>query len=141
MNSNILNPLFGGALIGVAVSIMLLMSGKIAGNSGIVGGLWSIRRDRAWWRLFYIAGLALGTLLYTVLMGPPAYVQDQSIPVIIVAGLLVGYGTRLGNGCTSGHGICGIARLSKRSITATIVFMASGILTVWLMRMITGGGL
>ena len=130
----------GGCLIGLAVSVLLYFNGTIAGNSGMVSGLWTVLQDQAWWKIFYLAGLVLGVLVFKVLLQEPEYILNQSNMLVILAGLLVGYGTRLGGGCTSGHGICGIARFSKRSITATMVFMAAGILTVFLMRILGGLG-
>ncbi len=133
-----LEPLLGGVLIGLSAAFMLLFNGRVTGISGIVGGLWSIHRHREWWRAFFVGGLVMGTIIYTLIHGTPAYVIDAGYPLVIVGGLLVGYGTRLGSGCTSGHGVCGIGRLSIRSIAATMIFMATAILTVWIRRQLGG---
>ena len=140
VQTDIWSPLLGGGLIGVAVTVLLYFNGRIAGNSGMVAGLWTLKKDRAWWRLFYLVGLVLGAYLYAVFFGRPAYVLNAPYPVVIIAGLLVGFGTQLGGGCTSGHGICGLARFSKRSIAATLIFMGTGILTVFIVRHWGGGG-
>ena len=125
----------GGMLIGLAAVLLLLANGRIAGVSGIVGGLLSRTPGDTGWRAAFILGLWLGALVYWAAGGPLFELEFTGTPaVMIVAGLLVGYGTRLGNGCTSGHGVCGIARLSPRSMVATGVFMASGIATVYVMR-------
>ncbi len=127
--------LLGGMLIGVASAMMLLLSGRITGISGIVGGLLIPKGSEAAWRSVFIVGLVLGAAIYMFVAGTTDIVQiEASIPVLIIAGLLVGFGTRLGSGCTSGHGVCGIARLSKRSITATSVFMGVAAITVFLVR-------
>jgi uncharacterized membrane protein YedE/YeeE len=119
--------LIGGLLIGLAAALLLLLNGRISGISGIVGGL--LVRDSS------ETGLLLGALAYVLATGSAISVKMQaSVPVLVVAGLLVGFGTRLGSGCTSGHGICGIARLSRRSIAATAMFVGVAILTVFLTR-------
>jgi uncharacterized membrane protein YedE/YeeE len=126
--------LAGGLLIGAAAVALLITNGRIAGVSGIAGGL--LHRaggDRAW-RVAFVGGLLLGALVYSLVAGPIDLAVDASVPAVVAAGLLVGFGTRLGSGCTSGHGVCGIARLSLRSIVATGVFMAAGIATVFVMR-------
>ncbi len=127
--------LLGGALIGLAAAILLLTTGRIAGISGIVGGLLIERApDQLGWRALFVTGLVAGPLLAEAM----GVAQFGSVTThwsgLIVAGLLVGFGTRLGNGCTSGHGICGLARFSKRSFAATMTFMAFGFLTVYLVR-------
>ena len=125
----------GGMLIGLAAVLLLLANGRIAGVSGIVGGLLSRKRGDIGWRMAFVLGLWLGGLVYWAARGALFEVALQATPaVMIVAGFLVGYGTRLGSGCTSGHGVCGIARFSTRSIVATAVFMASGIATVFVVR-------
>lgn len=139
MQTEIINSLVGGIFIGMAVSVMLYFNGKIAGNSGIVAGIFTVVKDKAYWKLFYIAGLLLGALVYRGLNGgtlPITVVSPD--PGLVVGGLLVGFGTRLGSGCTAGHGICGIARFSKRSITSTAIFMIFGILTVYVLA-VAGG--
>lgn len=129
--------LAGGLLIGLAAALLLLLNGRISGISGIVGGLLvpNPKGSEAGWRAAFVAGLLLGALAYMLATGGAALVSVQtSVPVLVVAGLLVGFGTRLGSGCTSGHGLCGIARLSKRSIVATAVFFGVAMLTVFLTR-------
>lgn len=124
--------LTGGIVIGVAAFALLWLIGRIAGISGIVGGLLAgaPAGDRVW-RLAFLAGL----LLAGALAAPePVLTAGSSPALLVVAGLLVGFGTRLGNGCTSGHGVCGLARLSWRSLVATVVFMGAGILTVTVLR-------
>ena len=125
--------LVGGLLIGLAAALLLLLNGRISGISGIVGGLLARDSSETGWRVLFVAGLLLGALAYVLATGSPISVKMQaSLPVLVVAGLLVGFGTRLGSGCTSGHGICGVARLSKRSIAATATFLGVAILTVFL---------
>jgi len=126
---------FGGVLIGVAAVLLLLANGRIAGISGIVGGLLDPSFSDAAWRLMFIAGLWIGAIALILATGGPFAVALQaSIPVMLVAGFLVGFGTRMSGGCTSGHGVCGIARGSKRSIVATIVFIATAMATVYIVR-------
>ena len=127
--------LIGGLLIGLAAALLLLLNGRISGISGIVGGLLVPKSSDAGWRVVFVAGLLLGAFAYMLAAGGTIPVQMQaSLPVLVAAGLLVGFGTRLGSGCTSGHGVCGLARLSKRSIAATGVFFGVAILTVFLTR-------
>jgi uncharacterized membrane protein YedE/YeeE len=130
---NLLGGLLGGALIGASACLLLLLNGRIAGISGILGGLVSFAAD--WrWRLAFVLGLLAGAGGYCVFVGPLRLDIQANTPTLIVAGLLVGAGTRLGSGCTSGHGVCGIARRSPRSLVATALFMACGIATVFFMR-------
>lgn len=125
----------GGMLIGLAAVLLLLANGRIAGVSGIVGGLLSRKPGDIGWRVAFVVGLWLGALVYWAARGALFEFELLATPaVMIVAGFLVGYGTRLGSGCTSGHGVCGIARFSPRSMVATVVFMASGIATVYVVR-------
>lgn len=128
-----LSGLIGGMMIGVAATLMLWLNGRISGISGITGGLLERRRG-AGWRLAFVGGLVAGPLLLAALRGPLDVTLQASVPVLVVAGLLVGFGTRLGSGCTSGHGVCGIARLSRRSVAATAVFMGVAIATVFVTR-------
>jgi uncharacterized protein len=130
----------GGALIGLSAVLLMAFTGRIAGIAGIAGGLVSPRTDDRAWRLAFIAGL-IAAPLAAALLGHAVAMPKMpgSFVTIAVAGLLVGFGTRLGNGCTSGHGICGIARLSPRSIAATAVFMAAAIIVVALTRHVFGG--
>ena len=111
----------------------MLLNGRISGISGIVGGLLARNSSEAGWRVTFVAGLLLGALAYVLATGDAVLVRVQaSLPVLVAAGILVGFGTRLGSGCTSGHGVCGIARLSKRSIAATAMFFGVAIVTVFL---------
>ncbi len=125
--------LIGGLLIGLATVLLLLLNGRIAGISDIVGGLLARKGSEVGWRAVFVVGLLLGAFAYMLATGGTFPVRiEASLPVMVVAGLLVGFGTRLGAGCTSGHGVSGIARFSKRSIVATLVFIGSGIITVFL---------
>jgi hypothetical protein len=132
------SALVGGALIGLAATILLLLNGRIAGISGIAGGLAPPVRGDIAWRLLFVAGLVIGAGLYR-LGDPTSTIEiESSIPVLVAAGLLVGFGTQLGRGCTSGHGVCGLARLSPRSLVATAVFMAVAGITVYVVRHVIG---
>jgi hypothetical protein len=133
--------LSGGLLIGLAAGIFILFSGRIAGVSGILGGLLVPSRGDAAWRVAFLAGLIFSPVIYRTLFALPDINIAASLPVLIVAGLLVGFGTRLGSGCTSGHGVCGLSRLSPRSLIATIVFMTAGFMTVFMVRHVTGLGM
>ena len=126
--------LAGGVLIGLAAAAMLLLNGRILGVSGIAGGLLQPQRGDIAWRLWFIAGLLVPPLLLLAIGLPGGPRFDGSLPVIALAGLLVGFGSRLGSGCTSGHGICGMARLSTRSIVATVCFTLTGFVVVYLVR-------
>ncbi len=139
------HSLAGGALIGLAASLLLLGNGKIAGISGILGNLLT-REGRAPWRLAFLTGMVLSPLLLWPVMVEiaPATIQTpdidaQTVARLLVGGFLVGLGTRLANGCTSGHGVCGLARFSLRSLVAVITFMGAGFVTVALWRLINGG--
>lgn len=126
--------LAGGLLIGLAAAVLVLGAGRIAGISGIVGGLLRpVAGDRAW-RLAFLGGLVGAPWVYVALAGPAQPRIDAGWGLVILAGLLVGVGTRYGSGCTSGHGVCGLSRLSLRSLVATSVFMAAGFATVALLR-------
>ena len=131
----VLMPLTGGILIGIAASMMLLFSGRIAGVSGIFGGMiFQQGKERAW-RLSFITGLiAGGILLYTINTEFFENSSGRGLLAVNIAGLLVGIGTRIGGGCTSGHGVCGIGRLSVRSIVATVTFVFAGMITVVLVK-------
>ena len=134
MNPDWLMGLVGGLLIGLASMILLLGNGRIAGISGIFSGLLQVRRDgEGLERLAFIAGLIAAPVLYSLLVAKPEIGVAASWPLVITGGLLVGIGTRLGSGCTSGHGVCGMSRLSIRSIVATLVFMATAIVVVAVM--------
>ena len=134
-DANILGGLIGGALIGIAASLLLLLNGRIAGISGILGGIFgTVGGAERYWRLAFIIGLICGAAIYFLAVGGHAVQLPDGNLTLIVAGLLVGFGTRLGSGCTSGHGVCGLARLSPRSLAATATFMLFGMLTVFLIR-------
>lgn len=134
-----LSSLAGGLIIGLASGLLLLVNGKIAGISGIVGGVLQPRRGETAWRMTFLAGL-IGGGLFMYAHTPERFVieVDRSLVAVAAAGLLVGFGTRLGNGCTSGHGVCGNSRVSKRSMAATLTFMATGALTVIAFRYLGG---
>jgi len=127
--------LIGGILIGVSASAMLLLDGKIVGISGILAGVLEPTRKETSWKACFVAGLLAGGLLLSLVL-PKAFDFGIVRPwsVLILAGFLVGFGTRLGNGCTSGHGVCGVSRLSVRSIVATLTFIATGAATVFIVR-------
>ncbi len=133
------SALAGGVLIGLAASILLLFNGRIAGISGIVGGLTLLPKGDIVWRALFLAGLVVGALGYRLADSGAAIEVTGSLPLLVIGGLIVGYGTRLGSGCTSGHGVCGIARLSGRSIAATLCFMVSAAATVVVARHVVGG--
>jgi uncharacterized membrane protein YedE/YeeE len=126
--------LAGGILIGIAAAMLVLLNGRIAGISGIVGGLLAPRRGDIAWRLAFIAGLLAAALLMHFVGQNPAPRIDAGLVTLAVAGLLVGLGTSYGSGCTSGHGVCGVSRLSPRSLVATGAFMAAGVFTVFAFR-------
>jgi uncharacterized membrane protein YedE/YeeE len=134
------SALIGGLLIGCAAVLLWLMNGRIAGISGIMGNLPQVASGDRAWRLAFLGGLIAAPFLYALAAGGIAPASLTASPALLVAGgLLVGFGTRLAGGCTSGHGVCGVARLSKRSLAATATFMAGGILTVFLLRHVVGG--
>lgn len=155
MDINILNDLgqvpwfalAGGLLIGLATALLLLMNGRIAGISGIAGGIaggllhfnW---RDINWrdidWRIAFVLGLVISTFIWQQFFPLPTIQIAANDVMLIVAGLLVGFGTRYGSGCTSGHGVCGMARLSPRSIVAMLTFMSTGFVMVYLLRHVVG---
>jgi len=126
--------LAGGLLIGFAVSVLFIFNGKIAGISGILGQALSLSFRGQGWRYAFLIGLVISPFVYGFFHTLPDVSIASSNSITIIAGLLVGIGTRMGNGCTSGHGVCGIARFSMRSIVATITFMATGIVTVFIIR-------
>jgi uncharacterized protein len=129
----------GGGLIGAAAALLWVALGRIAGISGILGGLAGAPAGEHGWRLAFLGGLVGAPLLYAAALGAPEVLIAADPARLALAGLLVGFGTRLGAGCTSGHGVCGIARLSPRSIAATGVFMATAAATVFLSRHVLGG--
>jgi uncharacterized protein len=129
----------GGVLIGLAATILLLFNGRIAGISGIMGGLLNPQRSELFWRIAFLIGIIIGAFL--------VHLTNQALnplrvgfPVwlLVTGGFLVGFGTRMGNGCTSGHAVCGIARFSMRSLVATVTFMTTGFITVFIVRHIVG---
>ncbi len=140
VNFTPISAAIGGGLIGLSAVLLMLLTGRIAGISGILGGLLDFRSEDKDWRIAFIAGLIVAPLIAGWMgYGMPPPELPASWTVIIAAGLLVGFGTRLGGGCTSGHGICGVARLSVRSIAATVVFMLAAIVTVAVTRHVFGG--
>lgn len=129
--------LAGGVLLGVASALFILANGRILGISGIVGGLLGPRRGDVGWRVAFLLGMLAAPVTFFLLAPagfPPAPRIEAGWGAIVAAGLLVGFGTRYGSGCTSGHGVCGLSRLSPRSLVATLAFMGSGFLTVFLLR-------
>lgn len=135
MHPDWVNALIGGILIGLSVSVMLYLSGRVTGISGILNGVLVRSKDDVQWRLFFLSGLLFGGIILNQL-NPSIFENKLQSPLwsTVVAGLLVGFGTIMGSGCTSGHGVCGISRLSMRSLLATCVFIASGILSVVVFR-------
>ncbi len=133
--SDVVEPLFGGGLIGLSAAVLLVADGRIAGISGIAAHMLGKPDGGTPWRAAFLIGLIAGPLLYLALAGHwPAVRIEASWPVLAIAGLFVGFGTRLGSGCTSGHGVCGLARLSGRSMVAVMVFMVTAIVTVFAVR-------
>jgi uncharacterized protein len=128
------SALIGGMLIGLAAAMFALLNGRVAGISGVLGGLFRPIRGDIGWRVAFIGGLVGASLLYRLFAALPAVQIDASYIALIVAGLLVGVGTRYGSGCTSGHGVCGLSRLSPRSLVATLSFMGAGFATVFVVR-------
>jgi uncharacterized membrane protein YedE/YeeE len=129
-----LSAVGGGALIGASASFLLLSHGRVAGISGILGMLLRGGTPDRDWRIGFLVGLIAAGVVAAIAFPSAVGTSPVGLPLIAAAGLLVGFGTRLGNGCTSGHGVCGISRLSKRSVTATVVFMATAVLTVIVVR-------
>ena len=126
--------LAGGVLLGLAASAFILINGRILGISGIIGGLLSPRSGDAGWRIAFVLGLLAAPALYYLAAGPVLATVDAGWGAVIAAGLLVGVGTRYGSGCTSGHGVCGLSRLSPRSLMATLAFMGAGFAMVFVVR-------
>lgn len=135
MNQDWINALLGGVIIGGAVSLMLLLNGRVTGISGIINGTLTPVKGDTGWRLLFVAGLVLGGFALR-LIEPEVFSGqlDTGLGSTIVAGLLVGFGTVMGSGCTSGHGVCGISRMSPRSLVATITFIAAGMIAVVIFR-------
>ena len=132
------SALIGGAIIGVAVALFVVLNGRIAGVSGILGGLARPQAGDISWRVAFVAGLIAAPLAWGLLAALPEIRVDASVSVLVAAGLLVGIGTRYGGGCTSGHGVCGVSRASPRSVAATLAFMAAGFATVYVVRHLIG---
>jgi uncharacterized membrane protein YedE/YeeE len=129
----------GGILIGLSVLILLFLNGRMAGISGIMNGLLNFNKPDFLWRLLFLIGLIAGAWIFEGLSEKTFEVRENyPIALIVIGGFLVGFGTRLGSGCTSGHGICGLANLSVRSIAATLTFMATGIVTVFILKHLMG---
>lgn len=129
-----LSALTGGAVIGLAAALLILLNGRIAGISGIVGGLLKAHKGDMGWRIAFISGLVAAPLVWQLFMNlPPVYIEG-GYGLMALSGLIVGLGTRYGSGCTSGHGVCGLSRLSPRSVVATLVFIGAGFTTVYLLR-------
>lgn len=133
-----LAALAGGALIGCAAAMLVLLAGRIAGISGVLGGLLAPVRGDAGWRVAFLLGLVGAPLVYALFAVVPVPHIDAGYGTLVLAGLLVGIGTRYGGGCTSGHGVCGLSRLSPRSLVATVAFMGAGFFTVFVMRHLLG---
>jgi uncharacterized membrane protein YedE/YeeE len=130
--------LTGGVMIGLAAAALILINGRIAGISGIVGALLRPQAGDVLWRVLFIGGMLGAPLIWMLFSALPAIRIDAGYPLLIAAGLLVGISTRYGAGCTSGHGVCGLSRLSPRSLVATLAFMATGFLTVYVTRHLMG---
>ena len=126
--------LAGGLILGLAAAAFVLLHGRILGISGILGGLLRPRSKDAGWRVAFVLGMLAAPLLYRLTAGASEVRIDASWSMVVLAGLLVGFGTRYGSGCTSGHGVCGLSRLSPRSLVATLAFMGAGFVTVYLIR-------
>ena len=126
--------LAGGVLLGLASALFVLLNGRILGISGIVGGLLRPRAGDVGWRLAFVLGMLVAPGLYWLVVGPTQPRIDATWGMVVMAGLLVGVGTRYGSGCTSGHGVCGLSRMSPRSLVATLAFMGAGFVTVFLIR-------
>jgi len=128
----------GGVVIGVASALFILASGRVAGISGILGGVMRCPAGDRAWRVAFIGGLLVSPIAAAAALSAPTITIEAGYPMLIVAGLLVGIGTRFAGGCTSGHGVCGLSRLSRRSLVATFVFMAAGFATVFVVRHVIG---
>lgn len=129
-----LTALAGGVLIGIAAGMLVLLNGRIAGISGVLGGLLRPVKGDSGWRIAFVLGLVGAPLVYLLFVALPKPQIDAGYGALVLAGLLVGIGTRYGSGCTSGHGVCGLSRLSPRSLVATVAFMGAGFVTVFVTR-------
>lgn len=132
------SALAGGALIGLSATLLILTTGRIAGISGIVGGLMRPSSPDKDWRVAFLAGLIAAPLAWRLVADLPDTIINASVPILLTAGFVVGISTRYGAGCTSGHGVCGLARLSPRSMVATLAFMTTGFATVYVVRHLIG---
>ena len=130
----IIQSIIGGSLIGIAVSLLLLLNGKVLGVSGILGELFNNPLSKNYWRLFFLLGLFISPLIYNIFYPVSLGEITSNNLVSVLGGLLVGFGSRLGSGCTSGHGVCGVARLSLRSFIATMIFIFFGFVTVFVIQ-------
>lgn len=140
METSWIYALIGGGVIGLSATLHLLVNGRVTGVSGIYFGLFEQKGTQWLWRMKFVLGLILGGLIGSLFLEDPfVNISGNSPYTIAIAGLLVGYGTRLGSGCTSGHGVCGISRFSIRSIVATLSFMAAGIATIAILSLVSGG--
>jgi len=140
MEFTLIKPLFGGFLLGLAALSLLFFNGRVAGVSGILGGFLSFRKRDTLWRFAFLAGLVAGGVLLLATCPETLDLNlKSSPPAVMLAGLLVGIGSRMGSGCTSGHGICGIGRLSQRSMIAAVIFLSSGIAAAVLIDLVFGG--
>ena len=128
------SSLLGGMLIGLAAALFVLLNGRVAGISGVLGGLLTPVRGDVLWRVAFVGGIVVAPLIYALFQALPLVQIDADYAALVVAGLLVGVGTRYGAGCTSGHGVCGLSRLSLRSLAATVTFMGAGFATVFFLR-------
>lgn len=141
MTETLIAATFGGMLIGLSATLLMLINGRIAGISGIFGGLFSFNLFDRLWRIGFLAGLIAAPFAVRLVGGNiPVPEFFLSGPLFIISGILVGLGTQMGSGCTSGHGVCGISRFSKRSIAATLIFMSVAIVTVFITRHVIGVG-
>ena len=140
MNSEWFLSLLGGSIIGVAVSLMLLLNGRVTGISGILNGVLVPEKNDTLWRVLFVVGLFMGGIILKVFR-PESFLDTSgtNIVQVIFAGLLVGFGTVMGSGCTSGHGVCGVSRWSIRSLVATGTFILAGIVSIWVFRFVFGG--
>lgn len=138
INFTVWQSLTGGLLIGFAATLLWYFNGRIAGISGIVGGLLRPTKGDVGWRVAFISGLMISSFVYMIASPLPTPKIDAGLATLIIAGVLVGFGTRYGSGCTSGHGVCGLSRGSMRSIAATASFIGAGMLTVYFVRYLMG---
>ena len=128
----------GGSLIGLSAALLMYFNGRVAGISGTIAGAFNPKDNDRHWRLYFLGGLILAAVIFNLFVPHVPATYSRSTLLLIISGVLVGYGTRLGNGCTSGHAVCGMARLSMRSIAATVTFMSVAILTVFITRHLLG---